>query len=339
MNKFQILSILLILLITSCTSEPPKCSDPKTIDLIKHIIVENIRTTERGGNALKEFTNDQLLSNIQIDSIRTNKKDKSVKKNFCDASIKIPAVIIEGDSDKLKAIKDEIGFDWFNLIYGNDFLEKKQSELKLDIQYASQLDDNSKHIVIIDNLNNDTFLKLSLKFYQNLTKSYLSPLSDKGNLAQSSSENNQNKQANSAVITSYVTDSTSTLAFGEKEILNDKLATFTEKYGSQIAVTIISSTKPESIGEYSARVANSVGLGRKNINDGILVVIAKDDRKIRIELGIGLENKISDSMAKKIIREILSPHLKNNEYFLGIDESLDKLMLLIKDTNSQQEQS
>ena len=126
-----------------------------------------------------------------------------------------------------------------------------------------------------------------------------------------------------------VTDLTQTLSAEQQGHLEAKLAAFEQKKGSQIAVFILPSTQPEDIAQYAIRVAEQWKIGREKVDDGLIVLIAKDDRKIRIEVGYGLEGAIPDLTAKRVINEIISPKFKQGDYFGGLDAGLDKLIGLV----------
>lgn len=126
-----------------------------------------------------------------------------------------------------------------------------------------------------------------------------------------------------------VTDLTQTLTAGEQSQLEVKLAAFEQQKGSQIAVLIVPTTAPEEIEQYSIRVVDSWKLGRAKQDDGILVLVAKDDRKMRIEVGYGLEGAIPDLTAKRIITEVMVPSFRQGDFYGGINNAVDKLMGLI----------
>ncbi|QOJ23392.1 MAG: YgcG family protein [Gammaproteobacteria bacterium] len=128
----------------------------------------------------------------------------------------------------------------------------------------------------------------------------------------------------------HVTDLTATLSASEATQLEQKLAAFEKTKGSQIAVFIIPTTQPETIEQYSIRVAEAWQLGRKGIDDGILLLIAKNDRALRIEVGYGLEGAVPDAAAKRIIAEIITPQFKQGHFAAGIDAGIDALINLIK---------
>ena len=125
------------------------------------------------------------------------------------------------------------------------------------------------------------------------------------------------------------TDLTGTLSQQELAQLDAKLKAFEQKKGSQIALLIVPTTQPEDIAQYSIRVADAWKLGREKVDDGVLVLIAKDDRKMRIEVGYGLEGPIPDLTAKRVISEFISPKFKQGDFYGGLDEGIDKLIGLV----------
>lgn len=126
-----------------------------------------------------------------------------------------------------------------------------------------------------------------------------------------------------------VTDLTATLSAEQNTALENKLATFEAKKGSQIAVLILPTTQPEDIAAFGIRVADSWKIGRKNIDDGVILIVAKDDHKLRIEVGRGLEGAIPDAIAKRVIAEIITPKFKANDFAGGIDAGVSQLIKLI----------
>ena len=104
-----------------------------------------------------------------------------------------------------------------------------------------------------------------------------------------------------------VTDLTGTLTAGEQTEIDSKLAAFEARKGTQLAVLIVPSTAPETIEQYGVRVASAWKLGRAKPDDGALLLIAKDDRALRIEVGYGLEGALTDATSKRIIDEIMVP--------------------------------
>lgn len=126
-----------------------------------------------------------------------------------------------------------------------------------------------------------------------------------------------------------VTDLTSTLKPAEREALEAKLAAFEAKKGSQIAVLVVPSTQPEAIEQYSIRVVDQWKLGRKGVDDGVLLLVAKDDRRLRIEVGRGLEGAVPDAAARRIVAEYITPRFKAGDYAGGIDAGVDRLIAVI----------
>ena len=127
-----------------------------------------------------------------------------------------------------------------------------------------------------------------------------------------------------------VTDLTQTLSADQQAQLEQKLAAFEQKKGSQIVVLMLPSTEPEDIAQYAIRVAEQWKIGRKEIDDGLLLIVAKQDRKLRIEVGYGLEGAIPDLTAKRVISEIISPKFKQGDYFGGLNAGLDQLIGLVE---------
>lgn len=126
-----------------------------------------------------------------------------------------------------------------------------------------------------------------------------------------------------------VTDLTGTLAAGEAAALEQKLAAFEQRKGTQIAVLVVATTAPETIEQFGIRVAEAWRLGRKGVDDGVLLLIAKDDRTLRIEVGYGLEGVLPDATARRIIDESIVPHFRAGDFAGGIDAGLERIMALI----------
>jgi uncharacterized protein len=131
-------------------------------------------------------------------------------------------------------------------------------------------------------------------------------------------------------INSYVTDQTGTLDQLEKQTLENKLQNLEETKGSQIIILLIPSTYPEEIEQFGIRVADTLRIGRKGIDDGVILIVAKDDRKVRIEVGYGLEGAIPDAYAKRIINQIIIPQFRDGKYSAGIGGGVDALIALIE---------
>ncbi|MHB8666523.1 MAG: TPM domain-containing protein [Burkholderiales bacterium] len=127
-----------------------------------------------------------------------------------------------------------------------------------------------------------------------------------------------------------VTDLTGTLSAGQLAALESDLRAFEQKKGSQIAVLILPSTKPETIEQYSIRVADAWKIGRTKTDDGVILVIAKNDHALRIEVGYGLEGAIPDVVANRVIREVIVPHFRAGDFYGGIRAGTQTLMKLIQ---------
>lgn len=127
-----------------------------------------------------------------------------------------------------------------------------------------------------------------------------------------------------------VTDLTATLDAGQIQLLENKLAAFESARGSQIAVLLLPTTEPETIEEFGIRVAELWKLGRKGVDDGVLLLVAKDDRKLRIEVGYGLEGALNDATAKRIVSEIITPYFKSGEFYTGIDAGVSAIIKVIE---------
>ncbi|MGH8473303.1 MAG: TPM domain-containing protein, partial [Gammaproteobacteria bacterium] len=131
------------------------------------------------------------------------------------------------------------------------------------------------------------------------------------------------------VLTARVTDLTGTLKPAETQALEDRLRDFETRKGAQIAVLIVPSTTPDAIEGYSIRVVENWKLGRKGVDDGVLLLVAKDDRRVRIEVGYGLEGVIPDALASRIIHEAITPRFKAGDFHGGIAAGVERLMGLI----------
>jgi uncharacterized protein len=126
-----------------------------------------------------------------------------------------------------------------------------------------------------------------------------------------------------------VTDLTGTLTAEQQSTLEDKLSAFAARKGSQIAVLVVPTTEPEEIAQYSIRVVDQWKLGRQKIDDGALLLVAKNDRELRIEVGKGLEGALPDITAHRIISETIVPLLRQGDFYGGINAGLDQMIRVI----------
>lgn len=135
-------------------------------------------------------------------------------------------------------------------------------------------------------------------------------------------------------LTARVTDLTGTLTAEQQTALEQKLAAFEAAKGSQVAVLVVPTTRPEEIEQYSIRVVDQWKLGRgevngKRVDDGALLVIAKDDHRMRIEVGQGLEGALTDATSNRIISETITPQFREGNFYGGIDSGLDQMIKVI----------
>ena len=130
-------------------------------------------------------------------------------------------------------------------------------------------------------------------------------------------------------LTQRVTDLTATLDAQQIQSLDSRLAAFEARKGAQLAVLIVPTTAPEAIEQFSIRVVEAWKLGRKKVDDGALLLIAKDDHKLRIEVGYGLEGALNDATANRIIDEIIVPRFKAGEFYAGIESGTAAMMRVI----------
>jgi uncharacterized protein len=126
-----------------------------------------------------------------------------------------------------------------------------------------------------------------------------------------------------------VTDLTGTLSGGAVARIEAKLAALEAKKGSQIAVLIVPSTQPEEIEQYGIRVADAWKLGRKSVEDGAILIVAKNDRRMRIEVGRGLEGALPDAIANRIIAETVAPHFKAGDFDGGVEAGVNQIISVV----------
>ena len=126
-----------------------------------------------------------------------------------------------------------------------------------------------------------------------------------------------------------VVDQTGTLSSSELDSLQQTLRAFEARKGSQIAVLIVPTTAPETIEQYSLRVAEAWKIGRKKIDDGAILVVAKNDHRLRVEVGYGLEGALTDITSKRIIDEIITPRFRNGDFAGGISAGVDRIIRVI----------
>ncbi len=127
-------------------------------------------------------------------------------------------------------------------------------------------------------------------------------------------------------LTARVIDQTGTLDAIQKKGLEDKLAALEQSKGTQLVILMVPTTQPEDIFSYANRVANTWKIGRKDVGDGLLIVVAKNDRKVRIEVAKTLEGAIPDVVALRIIDEAIRPRFRADDYAGGLQSAVDLLV-------------
>jgi uncharacterized protein len=130
-------------------------------------------------------------------------------------------------------------------------------------------------------------------------------------------------------LTARVTDLTQTLMPAEKQAIESKLADWESRTGNQLAVLMVPTTQPEPIESYSLRVAEAWKLGRKGNDNGALFLIAKNDRKMRIEVGYGLEGTLTDVTSRRIIAEDVAPLFREGKFGAGIEAGINKIINVV----------
>jgi len=131
-------------------------------------------------------------------------------------------------------------------------------------------------------------------------------------------------------LSSPVTDTTGTLTPDQVAALDAKLRAFEQQKGSQVAVLVVPTTQPEAIEQYAIRVADAWKLGRGKIDDGAILIVALNDRKLRVEVGYGLEGALPDAIANRIIDEDIVPQFRRGDYYGGIATGVDRILRVIE---------
>jgi uncharacterized protein len=126
-----------------------------------------------------------------------------------------------------------------------------------------------------------------------------------------------------------VVDLTGTLTAAQQSALEEKLTAFQARKGSQVAVLILPTTKPEDIAQFGPRLAEAWKVGRRNVDDGAILIVAKDDRALRIEVQYGLEGALTDATASRIINDTIVPLFKQGDFFGGVNAGLDQILRVI----------
>ena len=128
---------------------------------------------------------------------------------------------------------------------------------------------------------------------------------------------------------SLVQDLTGTLTAGQQAALDEKLTAFQVRKGTQVALLIIPTTEPEDIAQFGVRLAEAWKIGRKGVDDGAILIVAKDDRAMRIEVQYGLEGVLTDVTSSRILNDTIAPLFKQGDYFGGVNAGLDQMLKVI----------
>lgn len=131
------------------------------------------------------------------------------------------------------------------------------------------------------------------------------------------------------VLSDRVVDLSATLSPAEQADLVGRLAALERERGAQVAILLLPTTQPESIEQFGIRLAEHWKIGRRGVDDGVIVIVAKDDRRMRIEVGYGLEGTIPDAIARRIIDEEMAPRFRQGDFAGGLRSTVDRLARLI----------
>jgi uncharacterized protein len=126
-------------------------------------------------------------------------------------------------------------------------------------------------------------------------------------------------------LTAQVTDLTGTLSQDQQAQLKGALAQIEAAKGTQVAIVMLPTTQPETIEQFGIRLADAWKVGRKGADDGVIVIVAKNDRRMRIEVGYGLEGAIPDAIAKRIVSDVMAPRFKQGDFYGGLQGAVEAI--------------
>lgn len=136
-------------------------------------------------------------------------------------------------------------------------------------------------------------------------------------------------------LTGHLVDGAGMLDAGQRSKLEAVLADYEAKTGSQIAVLTVKSTAPEAIEQFSIRVTDAWKLGRKGVDDGVLLMVAPDNptalRRLRIEAGRGVQGVLTDAQAKRVLQDVIAPHFRANDYYAGLVAGVGAIATLLNE--------
>lgn len=134
-------------------------------------------------------------------------------------------------------------------------------------------------------------------------------------------------------LTAHVTDTAGMLNAQQRAALDNVLVDYEAKTGSQIAVLLVPSTAPEAIEQYGIRVVDAWKLGRKGVDDGVLLLVARDNppalRRLRIEAGRGVQGVLTDAQSKRVLQDVIAPHFRQNDYYGGLVAGVGAIATLL----------
>ncbi len=134
-------------------------------------------------------------------------------------------------------------------------------------------------------------------------------------------------------LSGHVTDLTGTLSAGDRQVLDAKLRDWEARTTNQLVVLVVPSTAPETIDDYGIRVADAWKIGQKGEDNGAIFIVAKDDKRMRIEVGYGFEGVLTDVTSRRIIGESVAPLFSQGKFAAGIDAGVDRIMKVVDDGN------
>lgn len=134
-------------------------------------------------------------------------------------------------------------------------------------------------------------------------------------------------------LSGHVIDQSQTLSTAQAQALEQKLSAFERAHGTQMVILLVPSTQPEDIAAFAQRVGETWKIGRRDVGDGLLIVVAKQDRRIRIEVAKALEGAVPDLAASRVIEQAIKPAFKAGDYAGGLNQGVDQLVARIKGEN------
>ncbi len=134
-------------------------------------------------------------------------------------------------------------------------------------------------------------------------------------------------------LTARVMDQTGTLTAAQRQVLDDKLAAFERERGSQVVVLMVPTTQPEDITDFTQRLGDAWKIGRRDVGDGVLLVVAKDDRRMRIATAKAVEGALPDLLARRIIDQAIAPQFRQGDYAAGLNAGADMILAALRGEN------